>query len=103
MMSDLDQYMTDEVVEKAARAEWERKWVDRPWDGAPDDLRSLCLSFTRASLSAVLPDIIQKAKAEAWDEGHFAGHEDARAVQSTYPQPTLNPYHPSTSKESDNE
>ena len=30
--------------------------------------------------------------AGAWDEGHQAGHEDARAVQSTYPEPTPNPY-----------
>ena len=30
--------------------------------------------------------------AAAWDEGHQAGHEDARAVQSTYPEPTPNPY-----------
>ena len=40
------------------------------------------------TLSAVLPDLL----AGAWDEGHQAGHEDARAVQSTYPEPTPNPY-----------
>lgn len=40
----------------------------------------------------VVAERIQQAKAEAWDEGHLAGHEDARAVQPTYPQPTLNPY-----------
>ncbi len=39
-------------------------------------------------LAAVLPDLL----AEAWDEGHHAGHEDARAVQATYPEPTPNPY-----------
>ena len=39
-------------------------------------------------LEAVLPDLL----AEAWDEGHHAGHEDARAVQATYPEPTPNPY-----------
>ena len=39
-------------------------------------------------LAAVLPDLL----AEAWDEGHHAGHEDARAVQPTYPDPTPNPY-----------
>lgn len=32
------------------------------------------------------------ALAAAWDEGHQAGHKDARAVQSTYPEPTPNPY-----------
>ena len=40
------------------------------------------------TLGAVLPDLL----AAAWDEGHQAGHEDARAVQSTYPEPTPNPY-----------
>ena len=29
---------------------------------------------------------------EAWDDGYQAGHEDARAVQSTYPDPTPNPH-----------
>lgn len=40
------------------------------------------------TLAAVLPDLL----AEAWYEGHQAGHEDARAVQTTYPEPTQNPY-----------
>ena len=40
------------------------------------------------TLAAVLPDLL----AEAWDEGYHAGHEDARAVQPTYPDPTPNPY-----------
>ena len=33
-----------------------------------------------------------RQKAEAWDEGHHAGHEEARAVHPTYPDPTPNPY-----------
>ena len=40
------------------------------------------------TLAAVLPDLL----ADAWDEGYHAGHEDARAVQPTYPDPTPNPY-----------
>jgi len=40
------------------------------------------------TLAAVLPDLL----AEAWDEGYDAGHNDARAVQATYPAPTPNPY-----------
>jgi hypothetical protein len=32
------------------------------------------------------------ALADAWDEGYDAGHQDARAVQPTYPEPTRNPY-----------
>lgn len=38
--------------------------------------------------STLLPEV----KAEAWDEGYDAGHQDARAVQQTYPSPTANPY-----------
>ena len=38
-------------------------------------------------LAAVLPDRL----AAAWDEGYQSGHEDARAVQPTYPEPTPNP------------
>ena len=64
-MSDLDRYLTDEVVEKAARAEWESEWPDRPWEKTPDDLRDFYMSVARTSLSAVLPDIIRQAKAEA--------------------------------------
>jgi hypothetical protein len=30
--------------------------------------------------------------AEVWEEGYQAGHEDAWAVQKTYPEPTRNPY-----------
>jgi hypothetical protein len=33
------------------------------------------------------------AQADVWQEGYDAGHEDARAVQPTWPDPTLNPYH----------
>jgi hypothetical protein len=29
---------------------------------------------------------------ETWEDGYNAGHEDARAVQPTYPEPTRNPY-----------
>ena len=30
--------------------------------------------------------------AGAWDAGYQSGHEDARAVQATWPEPTRNPY-----------
>ena len=43
---------------------------------------------------------IWRAKAEAWDEGYMAGHEDARAVQPAYPQPTPNPYTDTQQEES---
>jgi len=35
---------------------------------------------------------IARIKAEAWDEGHAAGHADARAVSPGYPDLTPNPY-----------
>ena len=39
-------------------------------------------------------EAVAVALADVWDEGYHAGHEDARAVQPTYPDPTPNPYHP---------
>ena len=50
--------------------------------GQTADMRALDTAADRDRLAA------------AWDEGHQAGHEDARAVQSTYPEPTPNPYQP---------
>ena len=69
----------------------------------PDDLRvigsTLAHNDARVLIAAVnaLPALLDAAAerdelAAAWDEGHQAGHEDARAVQSTYPEPTPNPY-----------
>ena len=43
-----------------------------------------------AEVPALLAE--RDALAAAWDEGRQAGHKDARAVQSTYPEPTPNPY-----------
>ena len=69
----------------------------------PDDLRVIGSTlaerdgkFIVAAVNA-LPALLDAAAerdtlAAAWDEGHQAGHEDARAVQSTYPEPTPNPY-----------
>ena len=53
--------------------------------------------FIAAANPAVMLALLDAAAerdrlAAAWDEGHQAGHEDARAVQSTYPEPTPNPY-----------
>ena len=44
------------------------------------------------ALNDALPREVLRQKADAWDEGFHAGHEDARAVQPTYPDPTPNPY-----------
>ena len=58
-------------------------------DGSPSGIRRMSTAeAVHMTLAAVLPDLL----AAAWDEGHEAGWEDARAVQSTYPEPTPNPY-----------
>ena len=82
----------DDVIEKAARATW-FGYLTYPdpcpeWDGLTEARRRIHRSVVSSTLASVLPDLL----AGAWDEGHQAGHEDARAVQSTYPEPTPNPY-----------
>jgi len=47
-------------------------------------------SWARGDL--VPRDLVATALAEAWEDGYNAGHQDARAVQKTYPDPTPNPY-----------
>ena len=68
-MSDLDRYLTVEAVEKAARAIYESERMATPWRDAPGEDQSWFTGQSRAALSAVLPDMIRRAKAEAWDEG----------------------------------
>ena len=73
----------DETIETAARA------IDAAWN--PERypvLAAMFRDYAQTALAAVLPKLL----ATAWDEGHHAGHEDARAVQPTYPDPTPNPY-----------
>ena len=72
----------DDVIRRALAA------VDTPHHGYQVTRGNVDARDVDAALSAVLPDLL----AGAWDEGHQAGHEDARAVQSTYPEPTPNPY-----------
>ena len=84
-MSDLRQILGhryDDVIQRALAA------VDTPHHGYQVTRGNVDARDVDAALSAVLPDLL----AGAWDEGHQAGHEDARAVQSTYPEPTPNPY-----------
>ena len=63
---------------------------------AQDCTRQDALFIAAANPAVVLALLDAAAErdelAAAWDEGHQAGHEDARAVQSTYPEPTPNPY-----------
>ena len=79
-MSDLDRYLTDEVVEKAASAEWGYEWPDRPWEKTPDDLQDFYRSAARVNLSTVLPDIIQQALRDALARLGRAAH----TVDSTH-------------------
>ena len=54
------------------------------------DGRALVRRMLEAALrERVLPP---GSSADVWDEGYDAGHQDARAVQPTYPKETLNPY-----------
>ena len=88
----------DDVIESAARAhagiEPGDDWPTNAALGGSltgtrdDEYRAGMREQATDILAAVLPEPL----AAAWDEGHQAGHEDARAVQSTYPEPTPNPY-----------
>ena len=68
-----------------------------------DDAEAKARRFANllGNINDVLPREVLHQKAEAWDEGYHAGHEDARAVQPTYPDPTPNPYRRGTEGESD--
>ncbi|WP_040281365.1 hypothetical protein [Tessaracoccus massiliensis] len=55
-----DDYLTDEAVEKAAKALYEDGW-----EGAGRDARQYHREAAERALSAALPDIIRQAKAEA--------------------------------------
>ncbi|WP_040281361.1 hypothetical protein [Tessaracoccus massiliensis] len=86
-MSDLDQYLTDEMIEQGRKAltfgimGCGKCCGENP----PDELDHLDFDVARAHvaaravLAAVLPDIIRQAKAEAWEEGHAAGCTDPYA------------------------
>ena len=79
----------------ALEAQWEGRWEEV----ATGDYEKWCgmgIALAAAAVNA-LPALLDAAAerdelAAAWDEGHQAGHKDARAVQSTYPEPTPNPY-----------
>lgn len=69
---------------------------DSTWDHECPDPVPCRHRGAGAVLARVLPGLLAEARnqgrAEGWDEGYHAGHEDARAVQATYPEPTPNPY-----------
>ena len=62
---------------------------DSTWDHECPDPVPCRHRAAESVLARVLSDLLDAAAerdelAAAWDEGHQAGHEDARAVQSTY-------------------
>ena len=61
---------------------------DSTWDHECPDPVPCRHRAAESVLARVLPDLL----AEAWDSGYHAGHEDARAVQPNYPDPTPSPY-----------
>lgn len=79
-MSDLDHYLTDEVVERAAKA------MADDWD--PERypvLAAMFRDYAQTALSAVLPDIIWQAKAEALAEGDgYHTHEELYEYRMLY-------------------
>ncbi|MGN8809733.1 hypothetical protein ACTNED_10815 [Absicoccus porci] len=88
-MSDLDRYLTDEVRERAAEAiashnfdvhvpSWSIRCEGCDWSELGGVVELHDQHLADLALSAVLPDIIRQAKAEAWDEGRTAG-ADMRA------------------------
>ena len=50
------------------------------------------LAHQSRTLTDTIAAEVLRQKADAWDEGYHAGHEEARAVHPTYPDPTPNPY-----------
>ena len=79
----------------ALEAQWEGRWEEVA-TGNYEKWCGMGIALAAAAVNA-LPALLDAAAerdelAAAWDEGHQAGHEDARAVQSTYPEPTPNPY-----------
>ena len=79
----------------ALEAQWEGRWEEvatgnyEKWCGMGIALAAAAVNALPALLDAAVE---RDELAAAWDEGHQAGHKDARAVQSTYPEPTPNPY-----------
>lgn len=61
----MSDHITDAMVEQAAAAEWASEWPERDFSREPDDLRDTYTRSAHAALDAVLPGIVQAAKAEA--------------------------------------
>lgn len=59
--------VTDEAVERAARAEWDHDFVHAPWEGAPDDVRDYYRDSARAALTDAAPLIAAQALKDAAD------------------------------------
>lgn len=78
-MSDIDRYLTDEVAEKALAA---GNTASECYYGCPSDMTT---TEMHAALSAVLPEIIEQAKAEALEEGDgYHTHEELYEYRMLY-------------------
>lgn len=78
-MSDIDRYLTEEVAEKALAA---GNTASECYYGCPSDMTA---TEMHAALSAVLPEIIQQAKAEALEEGDgYHTHEELYEYRMLY-------------------
>jgi len=77
-MTDL---ITDEMVEAAAKAGWNRDWPDKSWESIPDELADYYRSSTRATLEAAAPHIAAQAlrdAAEMFGENQMIREGDAK-------------------------
>ena len=90
-MSDLDRYLTDAMVEAAAKARWDYDCAESgdttEWDMRYPSFREFDIDAMRAALEAVVPDIIQQAKAEAWDEGRSMSELTWRHIYDGHDEP----------------
>ena len=88
-MTDLDRYLTDEIVEKAAKELYEQ-WVSRdsetrmfaPMWHSLGSVKSGWLRDARTALEAAAPGIVQQAKADAKIESFDLADESPEPSRS---------------------
>ena len=57
----MNEYITDEMIDLAARTEWTHEWPNRSWEKVPADLADYYRECSRHALEAVAPLIAAKA------------------------------------------
>ena len=67
----MNEYITDEMIDLAARTEWMHEWPNRPWEKVPDDLADHYRDCSRLALETAAPLIAAKALRDAAKELHL--------------------------------